>query len=308
MVTSTPAIGPRFRCLQYFGADRNVTEVRGLLCRKGLEAEAYEALLDRLFEARFDWDCFMIEGVPADGPIPSVLEKRGRVRFLDTRPAVILPVPRTWEELRSTLSRNMKEALRKCTNSLKRDSLTARFNVVTRGPELKNALETLYHLHGARAAAPDGVPHPNVFETAAERGFLAELCERLSTVDGVRAFSLDLGARTVATRLGFSVGRSLYLYYSGYDPAYGKYSVMTSVVADAIRYAIAHGYESVNLSTGLDLSKTRWGPNVVTLRGAVIPSPTSHAPLATSWFLLLREALRARRDELHGIARRHISA
>jgi CelD/BcsL family acetyltransferase involved in cellulose biosynthesis len=61
-------------------------------------------------------------------------------------------------------------------------------------------------------------------------------------------------------RIGFVVGDSLYLYYSGYDPEWSRYSVMTTTVAEAIKYAIAHRLKTVNLSSGNDVSKTRWGP------------------------------------------------
>ena len=47
----------------------------------------------------------------------------------------------------------------------------------------------------------------------------------------------------VAMRLGFVVDDSLYLYYSGYDPLWARYSVMTTTVAEALKYAIACGLQ-----------------------------------------------------------------
>jgi hypothetical protein len=73
----------------------------------------------------------------------------------------------------------------------------------------------------------------------------------------------------VAARIGFVIGDSLYLYYSGFDPAWGKYSVMTTTVAEAIKYAIDQGLATVNLSPGTDVSKTRWGARVVPVQGAM---------------------------------------
>ena len=35
---------------------------------------------------------------------------------------------------------------------------------------------------------------------------------------------------------------------------------MTTVVAEAIKWAIARGLHRLNLGTGYDVSKTRWGP------------------------------------------------
>jgi CelD/BcsL family acetyltransferase involved in cellulose biosynthesis len=94
-------------------------------------------------------------------------------------------------------------------------------------------------------------------------------------------FQLKIGGAVVATRVGFSFGRTLYLYYSGYDPAWAKYSVMTTAVAEAIKWAIARGFDIVNLSTGNDVSKTRWGPEEKLFHSVVLQAPTARARLAT---------------------------
>jgi CelD/BcsL family acetyltransferase involved in cellulose biosynthesis len=79
----------------------------------------------------------------------------------------------------------------------------------------------------------------------------------------VRVFQLEIAGQVVASRIGFIVSGSLYLYYSGFDPEWSKYSVMTTAVAEAIKYAIEQGLKTVNLSPGNDISKTRWGPRAV---------------------------------------------
>jgi hypothetical protein len=60
------------------------------------------------------------------------------------------------------------------------------------------------------------------------RDFLYAVCNNLAARDAVRLFQLRIGAEIVASRIGFAVGDSIYLYYSGFDPAWGRYSVMTT--------------------------------------------------------------------------------
>jgi hypothetical protein len=98
----------------------------------------------------------------------------------------------------------------------------------------------------------------------------------------------------VAIRLALVAGRSLYLYYSGYEPAYAKYGVMTHVVAQAIRYAIENGFQTVNLSTGRDVSKTRWAPTKTTFRRAVLGSQTHYAAHAAMLSTRVSEVWRSR--------------
>jgi CelD/BcsL family acetyltransferase involved in cellulose biosynthesis len=109
----------------------------------------------------------------------------------------------------------------------------------------------------------------------------------------VRVFMLRVGSDVVAARIGFVIGKSLYLYYSGYDPAFGKYSVMTTVVAEALRCAISEKLTSVNLSMGRDLSKTRWRPNETLYREALQISTSSHAKFTLSTYRNIRRGLRS---------------
>jgi len=89
-------------------------------------------------------------------------------------------------------------------------------------------------------------------------------------------------------RLGFVVGDSLYLYYSGFDPAWARYSVMTTTVAEAIKYAIGQGLRTVHLSPTRDISKTRWGPRQVDYGSAYEPKDRLRSRLAHRAYLRAR--------------------
>ena len=54
---------------------------------------------------------------------------------------------------------------------------------------------------------------------------------------------------------------------------------MTTVVTEAIKWAIDQRLEVVNLSTGHDPSKLRWGPREVIFRSALQLSPTRRSQL-----------------------------
>jgi CelD/BcsL family acetyltransferase involved in cellulose biosynthesis len=284
-----PGRGPRFRCLRYFGADPGITEIRGPLCRREREGEICDALLRHLFAHDHEWSCFILDGLrTVDGA--ALLTRKYEMQWTDTVPDFTLALPKTWEEFRATRSRNIKESLRKCANSLRRAELHPVHRVASSGAELRGALDAFFRLHAARASRAGTIRHQNVFEAPLARRFLRAVVERLAASDSVRIFTLELESRTVAARVAFRAGRSLYLYYSGYDPAFAKYSVMTSVVAQAIRYAI------VNLSTGRDLSKTRWSPAETAIRQAAFSSKAELDRIATAAYLRLRGAWLARQS------------
>jgi CelD/BcsL family acetyltransferase involved in cellulose biosynthesis len=186
----------------------------------------------------------------------------------------VLTLPGDWETFKSSLKRNIKESLRKCYNAPKRDGLTPEFRVHETPADVTGALERWLKLHTMRAEFTETVVHRNVFAADPPRAFLRAVMDQLTLRGLVRIFELELKGQVVASRIGFVVGNTLYLYFSGYDPAFRQYSVMTTTVAEILKWAIAQGFRSVNLSPGNDVSKTRWSPTEIRYQRAVLLSPS----------------------------------
>lgn len=281
MLTTRPALGPlRVRALQLLGADENVTELRSIVAQPEDLPEIL-ATLTRYFRGTANnWDWLQWGGIPAAGPARTLLERAGQIRWGREIPNYYLPLPPSWEQFKSSLSRNMKEALRKCYNSLKRAGHPFTFRVVCEPDQVKVALETFFELHAERARAPDVPFHADVFARQTSRDFLLEYGQRMAEHKQLCVFQMVIGNEVVATRVGFVLGGDLYLYYSGYRAAWAQHSVMTTVVAEAIQWAIGQGLSGVDLSTGRDLSKLRWKPTEFVAWEGVQSSPRRLRQLA----------------------------
>jgi CelD/BcsL family acetyltransferase involved in cellulose biosynthesis len=293
MITRRPAVGPFcIRHLQFFGADPNITEVRGVLSSADRQAEAHRTLLEYLREISGEWDTLTLSGVPKEGGMSELVTGLyPNVEWTKETPDFVLTMAPTWDEFKGKLSRNIKESLRKCYNSLKRDGHEFSLEVTTARSEVAVALDRFFFLHQARADLSGTITHRNVFDASMARRFLVDACERFADRGALRIFSLKIGDKTAAMRIGFVLGDSLYLYYSGYDPDFAKYSVMTTAVAEAIKYAIEHRFVTVNLSTGNDVSKTRWSPDEFVFRQASIVSPSRRGELTHELYLRARKAV-----------------
>jgi CelD/BcsL family acetyltransferase involved in cellulose biosynthesis len=246
----------------FIGPDANITEIRGPLVAPGFEVSAAWAVHRRLTEDR-RWDWIDWSGI--SGPFGEALAVAGPLEWRPAVPDYVLDLAPTWEGVRAGLRRNIRESLRHCYNSLKRDGLAWEAVIATTREDVKRGVGEFLTLHSARAQATDTIEHADRFESDAARGFLYEVCDRLAMRGMARVILLKVAGRFVAARVAFVVSGSLYLYYSGFDPSWGKYSVMTTTVAEAIKYAIASGLTTINLSTGTDASKTRWGARVVSI-------------------------------------------
>jgi len=296
MLTHRPAHPAGVRTVDFLGADPNITELRRVLCDPAVEAPVYDALTTHLRERGGDWDRIHWRGIVRGSDGESVLADQAGLQFTEPDlPDFVLQLGDDWDKFRASRPRNLKESLRKCYNSLKRDGHRFDFDVVSDPGDVVGALGDFFVLHRARSLEKGTVAHGDVFETPEAQQFLLDVCTRLASAGKLRIFRLLIEGKVVATRIGFVEGTCLYLYYSGYDPTWRKYSVMTTTVAEALRYGIGEGTTAVNLSTGADVSKTRWRPHEIVYRNAVQISDTARgravataerisSPLRQPWF------------------------
>jgi CelD/BcsL family acetyltransferase involved in cellulose biosynthesis len=305
LIMTRRRLGPlKVAALGLVGADPALTEIHNPLIAPGYERATVRTVHERL-AALPGWD--WIEWSRVSAAFAEALRLEAAPQWYQTLDDYVLDLPPSWTEFRASLPRNLRESLRHCYNSLRRDEHTFDFIVAREPLEVRSALSRFLELHTQRAQMPRGPKHADHFAARSLRAFLYGVCERLAARDAVRVFQLRIAGSVVASRLGFVVGDSLYLYYSGFDPAWARYSVMTTTMSEALRYAIANGLKSVNLSLTSDRAKLRWRPRRVDFHSALVHRDSVRSRLACGAFRLavsgrgtplrlLQRLLRARRD------------
>jgi CelD/BcsL family acetyltransferase involved in cellulose biosynthesis len=259
------------------GSDPSLTEIRNPLIEPGYERATVRALHQRLATIP-GWDWIHWNGVSA--ALAQALTHEANPQWYQTLDDYVLDLPSAWPEFRATLRRNVRESLRHCYNSLRRDGHGFEFVVARDRVEVRWALYRFLQLHTLRANMSWGPVHPDRFASHSLQAFLYGVCDQLAARDAVRVFQLRIADTVVASRIGFVTGDSLYLYYSGFDPAWARYSVMTTTVAEALRYSIASGLRSVNMSLTGEQSKLRWHPRRVDFYSGLVRRDSIRSRLA----------------------------
>lgn len=300
MITHRPGTGPlQLRLLQFFGgADGSISEHRCIVCRERDEARVALALITHLYERKEQWDLFVWTGIRQDAFAYNLLHEK--LHVYKKTPYYLVPLPRSWDEFRSGLSPNMKEAIRKCYRHLAREGHTFVFRAVTELAEIPNSLNRLFDLHADRAKLKYAPLHRDLFAKTSRRAFIAELAHRMAAQNRLCIFELEVAGKVVASRMAFLLGDELYLYYSGYDLAWRKHSIMTTLMCECFRWAIENRIAVVNLSKGKDLSKLRWRGRETEFDDALLMSPTRRGALLYGAYRLLssRPGLFAKLTEL----------
>lgn len=251
-----------YRYVRPFGADPNLTEIRIPLALPAYTETILQQWEDLSKQETFGLTEFQV--IHTRQHAAHFLATNTAVHPLEARdiPNFILQLDTDWPSFKAGLKRNIKESLRHCYNSLARDKLQARLQVWRGNAEVQQNLNAFYALHSVRAKATDTVEHPDYFADNKHRAFILALLDS-PFASRIILFGLELDGKTVAMRMAFDMGDELYLYYSGYDLQYAKYSVMTTLLAEIIQWAFTQGLKRINLSVGDDVSKTRWGPGVI---------------------------------------------
>jgi CelD/BcsL family acetyltransferase involved in cellulose biosynthesis len=289
MITYRPSIGPlRMRELQFLGADSNVTELRGIVCRPENFSQVMVALNRVMVRDKRAWDWVQWRGLRATSEMPVWQEQLPNFKPVRTVLDHYLRLPDNWDKFKAGLPRNLKESLRKCYNSLARDGHTFVFRAISLPAEIPAAIDRFLALHTQRATMSGTVDHPNIFVQPQAQAFLRDYAASMAERGDIRVFELVIDGAVVATRIAFLFGDEMYLFYSGYNQQWSRYSVMTTVVAEALKWGIANGIKIANLSTGTDVSKTRWRPDHIAYVEGFQVAPTYRGAIAFKLMSRLR--------------------
>lgn len=287
----------------FLGDDAGITEVGGALIEPGYERATVQCVQQHVDQLpAWKW----LEWRDATGALAADLTLELAAQWHKVRHDLLLDLPPSWEEFRRGLPRNTRESLRHCYNSLRRDGHPFEFVVARKPAEVVAALPRFFELHASRARMPWGPRHRDYFVSPPLKDFVREVCASLATRDAVRVFQLRIAGAVVAARVGFVVGDSLYLYYSGFDPAWARYGVMTTTEAEAFRFAIVEGVRTVNLSPTTVRSKLRWRPRIIELRSCLVRRDTLSSRLACSAYRMAASSQRLPLQLLKRLLRAHV--
>jgi CelD/BcsL family acetyltransferase involved in cellulose biosynthesis len=252
------------RLLHLLGRGNDLTEYVGVLADGAHEASVARALVDAWAADAGRWDLVVLPAVLDDAPVVRDVRRLAAARgwrvVAEPQTRMTRPLPGDWPAFYRSLRKSMKDNVNNYANRLRREGRAERLVVADEPAALGPALERLLDLHRRRAAAVDlGRRHEDRFATAARRAFLRAVAGRLAARGELWVGLLEVDGEVLAAQACLVHRERLYLYYSGFDPAWARYGVMTVLTRRCIERAIAQGCRELDLLLGLDQEKQRWG-------------------------------------------------
>lgn len=289
--------GGLLRLVHLLGRGNDATEyVQVLTTRADADAVA-GALFDAWHRLSRSWDLLVLPSMPAApcvGPLRRLAAARGYAVVAEDQARMLRPLPETWDAFYRSLRKSMKDNVNNYVNRLRRAGHREELVVVTDPDQLDGALDRFLELHRRRAEATLGRPHDDRFDTPRRQAFLRTAARRLFTAKQLWPCLLRVDGQTVAAQLCLVHKGRLYLHYSGFDPAWARYGVMTILSRRCIEWGIGQGCRELDLLLGLDQDKLRWGAEPRPVTNLTLASPRLRSRLALRLYLA-RRGISARR-------------
>jgi CelD/BcsL family acetyltransferase involved in cellulose biosynthesis len=154
-------------------------------------------------------------------------------------------LPDSWEGYLNSLSKKDRHELRRKLRRLESAGGDVELKVVTEPDEASRMLDTLFHLMRISSH------HKEEFlDRPGMEPFFRDETRTMASEGMLRFYFLTFDGQAVASVLNFDVGGQLYMYNSGYDPAYSHYAVGLMSKALLVRDAIENGRKCVDFLRG----------------------------------------------------------
>jgi CelD/BcsL family acetyltransferase involved in cellulose biosynthesis len=188
----------------------------------------------------------VLESSPTLVQIESCADACGwRIEREDEAISPWVELPDSWDGYLATLSKKDRHEMRRKMRRLDTAGGEVRFQIITGAAEGCAQLDRLFHLMRiSNHHKEEFLDRPGM------EAFFRDVTAAMADAGMLRLYTLTFDAEAVAMVLNFDIGGRLYMYNSGYDPAYSHYAVGLMSKALLLRDAIENGRVAVDFMRG----------------------------------------------------------
>ena len=238
---------------------RDVSDYLDLIAASGQEEKVYGALLDWLeSEEAPAWDLADLCNIPAASPTHQLLAEMAAARGYQVQTEVedicpIIPLPSTWDEYLSSLSKKQRHEIRR---KIRRAEGGGQINwyIVNDEHDLAAEMDAFIELHQKSHVDKDE------FMDAQMKGFFNAVAQVLHEAGWLQLAFMEVNGEKAATMLNFDYRDSILVYNSGYDSQkYARLSPGIVLLSYCIQRAIELGRAKFDFLRGDEVYKYRFG-------------------------------------------------
>ena len=230
-----------------FIGDANIVDFMDFLIDPARSDEAYQALWSHICAE--DWTDMELWGLQASSPTLVFVTQQARAAGYGVgqeKEAVSprLALPATWDDYLASLGKKDRHELRRKIRRAFESGAEVTFDVHRSQEDVAANMDDFLDMHTrSRQDKTD-------FMTPEMEVFFRRMASALAAEDLIRLFMLRVNKKPAAAVLCFDAGSHLYMYNSGYDPAYSGLSVGIVSKALCLQWAIENGKKGLDFLRG----------------------------------------------------------
>jgi CelD/BcsL family acetyltransferase involved in cellulose biosynthesis len=167
-------------------------------------------------------------------------------------------LPATWADVVAGLGKSMRDNVKYYPRLLERSGHRTTLRVCATPAEVAVAIPVFFQLHQARAHSEATVAHEDRFRFHDRRAFLSNVGPVLAAAGKLKVGLLEVDNNVVAAQIWLETAGTMFIYYSGYDPAWSRFSVQLVATIECLKDGISRGLTSVEFLRGGGHAKERW--------------------------------------------------
>ncbi len=168
-----------------------------------------------------------------------------------------IQLPTTWEDYLKMVSKSMRENIPYYRKKFHKAGFD--FRVENLAPEeVAEGLKRLIGLHKLRTYSDVSQEHFDYFAHPSSRKLAFEAVDEMVQRGAARLVVLRVNDEIIAAQVFLQNEHTLLAHYSGFDPAWSKFSPLFVLQSEVFRAAIEQGYRTINLLRGNADWQRRW--------------------------------------------------
>lgn len=216
--------------------------------------QCIQMFFDHLNNLPLKWTLAKLVDIPSENKYLSQISNRTAIG----RTILNLALPATYEGLSQNVKGRDRKDFRRNLRRLEENGFKVELvdystsNLATKG------MKTLFELHQKRWQSKGGFR--GMFAESAFCKFSLDIAKCFSKENWLGLYSLEISGKPAAAIVGFKYFSKYYLYISGLDPVYTKFSAGNILYWLAIPKLIQERFVDFDFGVGVDNYKRQWSP------------------------------------------------
>lgn len=261
------------RAVKFLGTEAVHSDFLDFIMLPGMETEILGAVYEYLNKNNHLWDIVEVTDVEENSDSLNFFRKRasGKYRIAESvaQRCPYLNLPNDYDLLSQSLSRNMRENLKRRTKRIE-NKKGMHFSILKDGA-IKDSVDKLFILHNDRFKYKKKSDiSESVFNGIEIKHFHYDIASNFLRRNWLKLYFLNLGNEPIACLYAFKYKSSLFYYQSGSRPDWSGWGLGTALFGYAIKDSINEGLKEFHYLRGNEAYKSRWTKKAKTTKNIIL--------------------------------------